>query len=232
MDWNACNTIANFFVAFATFALACCAARQIFLMKKSLDLSRKELSLLKAQTDLYRQERELANRPNLFVRVFGAEFSQVLPDSIVCDRGRALYFLLSNMSERPIEYVSGFIFNWKPGDPLDIDLSQETGRVTSLNPLSGNSPALFAEPGGRLCLIPNEDDAVRGLFPERPGQETTFAVVLAVLYPQAPSGLAKVSIPIKIRRVDSVDGVFERRVYAGWPLVDLARVYFPVASGA
>jgi len=228
MDWD-WSTIASFLVAFATFVMAGVAAWQGYQMKRGVDLSRKELSLLRAQTDLYRQERELAKRPNIFVKPYGSMFAWKLSPNIVGERKEMLYFLLLNMSEHPIEYSGGFIYEWRPGGPIEVDPGKETGRITFLDVARDKGATSFVKPGEQLVLIPVEEEAVFRLFPEHAGQESTFLVVFTVLYPRAPGGIVYVRIPIKLRW-EGEDGEYSDSMYVGWSMDEYTSVDFPVAD--
>lgn len=226
LDWSA---IANFCVAFATFVMAGAALWQGFQMKRGVDLSRKELSLLRAQTDLYRQERELANRPNIFLKPYGLMFAWKLDPSIVGDREEPLYFLLLNMSEHPIEYSGGFIYEWRPGDPVEVDPRRETGRISFLDVARDKGAASYVKPGEQLVLVPVQEVAAWPLLPKGDGQETTFLVVLMVLYPRAPGGIVYVRIPLKLRTIGEGGGHSDF-MYVGEALYEYTSVGFPVTE--
>ena len=214
MGWETYASLAiQLCVACGTIGLAVMAYRQIQWMRK--------------QTELMREERELAKRPNLFLSPHGLLFSSA-PIRRRGDPKSAgpIYFLLLNMSLHPVTYLSGFVYAWSPGQPFPKEPGVEEGRITALNflPVSGDHERVTLQTGEHGWLTPVEEEKLFTLFPRETGREQTLLVSLAVLYPPAPGGIAFLHMPVVIRKVGEQN-------FVGWADVKAAAVEYPLRKG-
>ncbi len=218
MGWEKCvGWVLQLGVAVGTIGLAWMAYQQVRWMSE--------------QTDLLREERELAMRPNLFLSPHGLFFGSGPirkggePDSTDFP-ANSVYFLLLNMSIHPVTYLSGFVYAWSPGKPFPKEPGVEEGRITALNfsSASGDYERTTLRTGEHGWLTPVEGEKLYNLFPRETGREQTLLVSLAVLYPPAPGGIAVLHVPVVIRNVGEQNLV-------GWADIKAAAVEYPLRKG-